>query len=210
MEEVSGPSSPSLSSWRPCLFPRHSSRASRDGSISSLRDDRRLRHHLGLQRPDALSGPVGHAAEAKKKSWGPLQKFYDGLTRSSPFDGRVREWCDHLIRKSKMSLLLLAGVAVMAGFFGKILPVSFLPDEDRVRLRRASAARRGLAAEDDAVTKKAEEIIMKTRVKYCTTVVGFSMLSGFPTRTAPFSSSRSRSGPPERNRKSNTAPSKTT
>ena len=79
-----------------------------------------------------------------------------------------------------MSLLLLAGVAVMAGFFGKHLPVSFLPDEDQgfvyagLQLPDAASLQR-----TDAVTKKAEEIIMKTPgVKYCTTVVGFSMLSG--------------------------------
>jgi hydrophobic/amphiphilic exporter-1 (mainly G- bacteria), HAE1 family len=117
----------------------------------------------------------------KKKSWGPLQKFYDGFNK---IFGRSTDtyvnWCDHLIRKSKMSLLLLAGVAVMAGFFGKHLPVSFLPDEDQgfvyagLQLPDAASLQR-----TDAVTKKAEEIIMKTPgVKYCTTVVGFSMLSG--------------------------------
>jgi len=117
----------------------------------------------------------------KKKSWGPLQKFYDGFNKifGRSTDGYVN-WCDHLIRKSKMSLLLLAGVAVMAGFFGKHLPVSFLPDEDQgfvyagLQLPDAASLQR-----TDAVTKKAEEIIMKTPgVKYCTTVVGFSMLSG--------------------------------
>ena len=117
----------------------------------------------------------------KTKSWGPLQKFYDGFNRifGRSTDGYVN-WCDHLIRKSKMSLLLLAGVAVMAGFFGKHLPVSFLPDEDQgfvyagLQLPDAASLQR-----TDAVTKKAEEIIMKTPgVKFCTTVVGFSMLSG--------------------------------
>jgi HAE1 family hydrophobic/amphiphilic exporter-1 len=117
----------------------------------------------------------------KKKSWGPLQKFYDGFNKifGRSTEGYVN-WCDHLIRKSKMSLLLLAGVAVMAGFFGKHLPVSFLPDEDQgfvyagLQLPDAASLQR-----TDAVTKKAEEIIMKTPgVKFCTTVVGFSMLSG--------------------------------
>ncbi len=117
----------------------------------------------------------------KKKSWGPLQKFYDGFNKifGRSTDGYVN-WCDHLIHKSKMSLLFLAGVAVMAGFFGKHLPVSFLPDEDQgfvyagLQLPDAASLQR-----TDAVTKKAEEIIMKTPgVKYCTTVVGYSLLSG--------------------------------
>ncbi len=117
----------------------------------------------------------------KKKSWGPLQKFYDWFNKvfGRSTDGYVN-WCDHLIRKSKMSLVFLAGVAVMAGFFGKHLPVSFLPDEDQgfvyagLQLPDAASLQR-----TDAVTKKAEEIIMKTPgVKYCTTVVGYSMLSG--------------------------------
>ncbi len=117
----------------------------------------------------------------KKKGRGPLQKFYDGFNRvfGRSTDGYVN-WCDHLIRKSKMSLLFLLGTAVMAGFFGKHLPVSFLPDEDQgfvyagLQLPDAASLQR-----TDAVTKKAEEIIMKTPgVKYCTAVVGFSMLSG--------------------------------
>ena len=145
------------------------------------RDDRRLRHHLGLQRPYAFAGPVGHAAEAEEEILGTAAEI---LRRVQPIFGRSTDgyvnWCDHLIRKSKMSLLLLAGVAVMAGFFGKHLPVSFLPDEDQgfvyagLQLPDAASLQR-----TDAVTKKAEEIIMKTPgVKYCTTVVGFSMLSG--------------------------------
>jgi HAE1 family hydrophobic/amphiphilic exporter-1 len=117
----------------------------------------------------------------KKKSRGPLQKFYDGFNRvfGRSTDGYVN-WCDHLIRKSKISLLFLLGTAVMAGFFGKQLPVSFLPDEDQgyvfagLQLPDAASLQR-----TDAVTKKAEEIIMKTPgVKYCTAVVGYSMLSG--------------------------------
>jgi len=117
----------------------------------------------------------------KKKSWGPLQKFYDGFNRffGRSTDGYVR-WCDILIRKSKMSLLFLLGTAVLAGFFGKSLPTSFLPDEDQgyvyggLQLPDAASLQR-----TDAVTKKAEEIIQKTPgVKYCTSIVGFSLLSG--------------------------------
>lgn len=117
----------------------------------------------------------------KKKAWGPLQKFYDGFNRifGRSTDGYVN-WCDHLIRKSKMSLLFLVGTVILAGFFGKHLPTSFLPDEDQgyvyagLQLPDASSLQR-----TDDVTKKAEEIIKSTPgVKYCTSVVGYSMLSG--------------------------------
>ncbi len=117
----------------------------------------------------------------KKKGRGPLQKFYDGFNRvfGRSTDGYVN-WCNHLIRKSKMSLLFLLGTAILAGFFGRHIPVSFLPDEDQgfvyagLQLPDAASLQR-----TDAVTKKAEEIIMKTPgVKYCTSVIGYSMLSG--------------------------------
>ena len=117
----------------------------------------------------------------KKKSIGPLQKFYDWFNRvfGRSTDGYV-SWCDHLIRKSKISLLFLLGVAIMAGFFGKLLPTSFLPDEDQgyvyagLQLPDAASLQR-----TDVVTKKAEEIIQNTPgVKYCTSVIGYSMLSG--------------------------------
>lgn len=117
----------------------------------------------------------------KKKSRGSLQRFYDWFNRvfGRSTDGYV-SWCDHLIRKSKMSLLFLLGTAILAGFFGKLLPTSFLPDEDQgyvyagLQLPDAASLQR-----TDAVTKKAEEIIQNTPgVKYCTSVIGYSMLSG--------------------------------
>jgi len=117
----------------------------------------------------------------KKKSGGPLQKFYDWFNRhfGRATDGYV-SWCDHLIRKSKMSLLFLLGTAILAGFFGNLLPTSFLPDEDQgyvyagLQLPDAASLQR-----TDAVTKRAEEIIQNTPgIKYCTSVIGYSMLSG--------------------------------
>jgi HAE1 family hydrophobic/amphiphilic exporter-1 len=117
----------------------------------------------------------------KKKSKGALQKFFDWFNR---FFGRATDgyvnWCGHLIRKSKMSLLLLVGVTVMAGFFGSQIPTSFLPEEDQgyvyagLQLPDAASLQR-----TDAAVRKAEDIIMKTPgVKFCTSVIGFSMLSG--------------------------------
>jgi HAE1 family hydrophobic/amphiphilic exporter-1 len=116
----------------------------------------------------------------KKQGRGPLQKFFDAFNR---FFGRATEGyvstCGLAIHKSYVSLLLLAGVAVMAGFFGTHIPASFLPEEDQgyvyagIQLPDASSLQR-----TDAVTKKVEEIVRNTTgVKYCSSVVGYSMLS---------------------------------
>ena len=117
----------------------------------------------------------------KKESTGPMQKFFSGFNRvfGRATDGYVT-WCDLFIRKSKLSLLFLAGVAVLAGFFGSHLPASFLPEEDQgyayagLQLPDAASLQR-----TEAATKKAEEIILSTPgVKFCTSVIGYSLISG--------------------------------
>jgi HAE1 family hydrophobic/amphiphilic exporter-1 len=88
--------------------------------------------------------------------------------------------CGGLIRKAGLSMLLLLGVAVAAGWFGSRLPGGFLPDEDQgyvfAGLQLPNAA--SLQRNDDA-SRKIEEMIMKTPgVHSVTAVLGFSMLSG--------------------------------
>ena len=116
----------------------------------------------------------------KKKGTGGLQRFYDGFNRvfGRATSGYVR-LCGSLIRKSGLSLVLLAGVAVAAGLLGKELPGSFLPDEDQgylfaaVQLPDAASIQR-----TDAVVKRVEEMVRKTPgVKYCTAVSGYNMIS---------------------------------
>ncbi len=116
----------------------------------------------------------------KVKGTGPLQKFYDWFNRifGRVTDGYVGS-CRIAIRRSFISLLLLAGVAVSTVFFSKALPTSFLPEEDQgyiyagVQLPDAASLQR-----TDAVCKQAEEIIMKTPgVKFCSSVIGYSMIS---------------------------------
>ncbi|MEI6389880.1 MAG: multidrug efflux RND transporter permease subunit [Verrucomicrobiota bacterium] len=117
----------------------------------------------------------------KKKSKGPLQMFFDWFNRVF---GRVTDGyvgvCRFLIHKSAFALLLLAGAAVLAGFLGKSIPTGFLPDEDQgyvfagVQLPNAASLQR-----TDDVVRQAEEILKKTPgIKYYTSVIGFSMLSG--------------------------------
>jgi HAE1 family hydrophobic/amphiphilic exporter-1 len=116
----------------------------------------------------------------KKKGKGPLQKFYDWFNRvfGRATDGYV-SLCGTAIRKSAISILLLAGVAVLAGLFGKSIPTSFLPDEDQgfifagVQLPDAASLQR-----TREIARQAEEVIMKTPgVEYCSSVIGFNMLS---------------------------------
>jgi HAE1 family hydrophobic/amphiphilic exporter-1 len=116
----------------------------------------------------------------KKRGTGPLQKFYDWFNRvfGRATDGYVGV-CGTAIRKSKTSLLLLVGVAVLAGVTGKSLPAGFLPDEDQgfifggIQLPNAASLER-----TSVVARQAEELIMKTPgVKYCSSVIGYSMLS---------------------------------
>jgi HAE1 family hydrophobic/amphiphilic exporter-1 len=116
----------------------------------------------------------------KKKGRGPLQKFYDLFNRvfGRVTDGYV-SLCGAAIRKSAISLIVLAGVTFLAGLSGKALPTSFLPDEDQgfifagVQLPDAASLQR-----TGEVARQAEEIIMKTPgVKYCSTILGYNMLS---------------------------------
>jgi len=117
----------------------------------------------------------------KQQSSGPLRKFFDWFNKwfGRATDGYVGV-CRFLVHKSAFALLLLAGAAVLAGLLGKSIPTSFLPDEDQgyafgaVQLPNTASLQR-----NDEVMRKAEEILKNTPgVKYYSSVVGFSMLSG--------------------------------
>ena len=116
----------------------------------------------------------------KVRGTGPLQKFYDWFNRvfGRATDGYV-SICGAAIRKSKTSLLLLLGVTVLAGVAGKSIPTGFLPDEDQgfifanIQLPNSASLQR-----TSEVARQAEEIIMKTPgVQYCSTILGYSLLS---------------------------------
>src|SRR5205085_11541041 len=117
----------------------------------------------------------------RKQSRGPLGAFFRWFNRmfGRTTDGYV-SLCGTLIRKAGLSMLLLLGMAGLAGWIGSRLPSSFLPDEDQgyvfAGLQLPNAA--SLQRNDDA-SRKIEEMIMKTPgVHSVTAVLGFSMLSG--------------------------------
>jgi multidrug efflux pump len=117
----------------------------------------------------------------KKESRGPLGKFFAWFNRvfGRATDGYVNI-CSVLIRRLGLTVVVLLVFAVLAGFFGKKLPSSFLPEEDQgyvfvaLQLPDASSLQR-----TNAAAAKVEDILMKTPgVDHVTTVVGYNMLSG--------------------------------
>jgi HAE1 family hydrophobic/amphiphilic exporter-1 len=117
----------------------------------------------------------------KKKGRGLLQKFFDWFNKwfNRATDGYVG-MCRFLIHKSAFALLLLAGAVVLTGMMGARIPTSFLPDEDQgyvfagLQLPNAASLER-----NDQLVRQVEDILKHTPgVKYYSSVVGYSMLSG--------------------------------
>jgi HAE1 family hydrophobic/amphiphilic exporter-1 len=116
----------------------------------------------------------------KKVSRGPLARFFGWFNRvfSSTTELYLR-LTGALIRKSAVALVALAVFGVAGVFFGRLLPSSFLPDEDQgyafinMQLPNAASLERTAAA-----SRQVEEILAHTPgVQYTTSVVGFSLLS---------------------------------
>ena len=117
----------------------------------------------------------------KKEARGPLGKFFAGFNRG--FTSATNHYvtgCRFLIHKLSITVILLLGFTILAGFSGSKLPASFLPDEDQgyvfvvQQLPDASSLQRTSVS-----AKKVEDILLNTPgVGHVTTVVGYSMLSG--------------------------------
>ncbi|MEI9979669.1 MAG: efflux RND transporter permease subunit [Edaphobacter sp.] len=125
----------------------------------------------------------------KKESRGPIGSFFRGFNNlfGKATDGYVGA-CRHLIRKSGIAFCLLFLLVLGAAFFGKKVPGSFLPNEDQgfmyvgLQLPDASSLQRTSAA-----SKEVESILMNTPgVKYVSSVVGYSLLSGVSTTYSSF------------------------
>ena len=117
----------------------------------------------------------------RKEGRGLLAKFFRWFNRvfGRATDGYVTA-CDHLIRKSGFAFVLLLLLTLAAGFLGKKIPTSFLPDEDQgfvyagLQLPDASSLQRTSEA-----AKQVEDLILKTPgIEHVSTVVGYNMLSG--------------------------------
>jgi len=116
----------------------------------------------------------------RRESRGPLGRFFGafnrGFTRAT--QGYVR--LSHgLVRKTALSLAILAGFAVLAGGLGRLLPTGFIADEDQgfllmnVQLPDAASLQR-----TDEVTRKIEGMLKETKgVRSSVTINGFSLLT---------------------------------
>ena len=125
----------------------------------------------------------------KKEVRGPLGAFFRWFNRvfGRATDGYVNI-CRHLIHKVFLTFLLLGVMTVGAGYFGKKLPSSFLPDEDQgylyagLQLPNATSLQRTSEA-----AREVEKIMMDTPgVQYVSTVAGYSLLSGVNTTYSAF------------------------
>ncbi|MEO6874203.1 MAG: multidrug efflux RND transporter permease subunit [Opitutaceae bacterium] len=116
----------------------------------------------------------------RQKVGGPLGAFYRGFNR---IFGRANQGyvsiSRSLIRKSFFSVLALVGFAVAAGWIGRGLPASFLPEEDQgylyvaLQLPNASSLQRTAEA-----AHKVEAVLAQTPgVQGYTSVIGFSLQS---------------------------------
>ncbi len=125
----------------------------------------------------------------RKPTRGPLGAFFRWFNRvfGRATDGYVTA-CGHLVHKAGFAFILLLALTLGAGFFGKKIPTSFLPDEDQgfiyggLQLPDASSLQRTSEA-----AKQVENIIMKTPgVEHVSSVIGYSMLSGVNTTYSAF------------------------
>jgi HAE1 family hydrophobic/amphiphilic exporter-1 len=104
-------------------------------------------------------------------------KFNAGFDRTTSAYVRVTAG---LARKAVFSLILILLMAAGAGWIGSKLPPGFLPEEDQgyafaaLILPDASSLQR-----TSEVARRAEALIQETPgIAYCTTVVGYNLLSG--------------------------------
>jgi len=116
----------------------------------------------------------------KKESRGLLARFFAWFNRMFGSGTEIYlRLSGGMIRKSILSLVVLAACGLAGLFFGRLLPSSFLPDEDQgyvyvnMDLPNATSLERTSEA-----ARQVEEILANTPgVEYTTSVVGFSLLS---------------------------------
>jgi HAE1 family hydrophobic/amphiphilic exporter-1 len=102
-----------------------------------------------------------------------FNQTFDGVQK-----GYVRG-CDLLVRKLAVALLVLIGFALLAGGMGKVLPQSFLPDEDQqyfimnVQLPPGASLQR-----TNAILRQIDDILIhEPGIQHVNSIAGYSFLS---------------------------------
>jgi multidrug efflux pump len=116
----------------------------------------------------------------RKQAKGPLGRFFGWFNRSFDKVNKGYVSFSHLlIRRSLFTMLLLVGIAVVAGRMGSKLPTSFIPEEDQgyafIQLQLPDAAS---LQRTDAVMRKMDDILAHTHgIQGYDAIAGFSLLS---------------------------------
>ena len=115
-----------------------------------------------------------------KPARGPLGKLFNGF--NWVFDRSTKSYVNTtrlLVRRSILTILIIAGVAVGAGLFGSALPAGFIPEEDQgmfginVTLPPAASLER-----TGRVLSQVEQIVAKTEgVDAFTTIGGYGVVT---------------------------------
>jgi len=118
--------------------------------------------------------------KAPRPMRGPFGVFFRGFNKA--FDVTTTGYVNTsrlLVRRSFLTIVIVAGVAVGAGLFGKILPAGFIPDEDQgifgvnVQLPPGASLER-----TSVVLKRVEEILAKTEgVESFQTIGGYGAVT---------------------------------
>ena len=116
----------------------------------------------------------------RKAARGPLGFFYRGFNRAFAYSTEAYIWVSRMIiRRAVIGILVLALTVCGVYLLGKRLPTGFLPEEDQgyvyaiIQLPDASSMERTSEA-----ARQVEKIVTDTPgVMYCTTVIGFNLLS---------------------------------
>jgi HAE1 family hydrophobic/amphiphilic exporter-1 len=125
----------------------------------------------------------------QKESRGPLAKFFAWFNRVFGSGTEIYlRLSGAMVRKSVSALVLLAACGLAGLFFGRLLPSSFLPDEDQgylfISMQLPNAASQGRTA---AASRDVEKILSATpAVQYDTSIVGFNLLSNVRTSYSAF------------------------
>jgi len=116
----------------------------------------------------------------RKEAHGPLARFFGWFNRVfNKGTNFYLQISGSLIRKSVLAVLALGGFAAAGVFFAKVLPSSFLPDEDQGYMYIQMQLPEASSIQSSSEAAREVEAVLKSMpgVKYCTTAVGFNMLS---------------------------------